>query len=458
MDFFSTLSLSVIGRTSFRFLLTTALLMSAQATSAQRGEVLTLPEAIQKTLAQNPQIAVFPLQQWALDGAEFTAGLRPAWDFGFEAEYAVYGDDGSSSSSSSSSSGSPGRPGPPSDDDDDDDKELELTASLSSVIELGGKRQARIDVVNAQRDLLIADEQATALDVLAEVVRGYAQVLAAAELLILEKEKVSLAQEALDAVTTRVNAAASPIAERMRAESALANAILAAEAQERMLSYYKYALSALWGQPTQDFAVDSSVLFRFEPNASFDVLYERAQENPSIARFASEERLRASHLHLTQAKSTPDIGWYAGYRNDKEDDENAVVVGFNVPLFTGRRNRGKEISAMAELEQVQLDREAALLKLYPQLFLAVTSREQALAIVDEMQNTVIPTLRKALSEVDRAYRRGRYSYVELISAREELLDAERSRIVAARSVHVYGAEIERLTARPLGVVVVESSR
>ncbi|WNZ58395.1 hypothetical protein QT397_13955 [Microbulbifer sp. MKSA007] len=79
--------------------------MSAQATSAQRGEVLTLPEAIQKTLAQNPQIAVFPLQQWALDGAEFTAGLRPAWDFGFEAEYAVYGDDGSSSSSSSSPAG-----------------------------------------------------------------------------------------------------------------------------------------------------------------------------------------------------------------------------------------------------------------------------------------------------------------------------------------------------------------
>ncbi|WP_444897499.1 TolC family protein [Microbulbifer sp. SSSA005] len=454
MDFNYTLFRGVVGRAAAKFLLATTLSLSAQTVFAQKGELLTLPEAIQRTLAQNPQIAVFPFQQWALDGAEFTAKQRPAWDFGFEAEYATY-DDGSSGNGPP---GPPGLPGPPSDDDDDEYTELELTASLSSVIELGGKREARIDVVNAQRDLLIADEQATALDVLAEVVRAYAQVLAAAELLALEAEKVSLAKETLKVVTTRVNAAASPVAERMRAESALAKAILAAEAQERMLTYYKYALSALWGQPTQDFTVDSSVLFRFEPGASFEVLYERAQENPAIARFASEERLRTSQLHLAQAKSKPDIGWYAGYRIDREYDENAVVAGINVPLFTGRRNRGREISAMAELEQVQLEREAALLKLYPQLFLAVTSREQALATVDEMENTVIPMLREGLSEVGRAYRRGRYSYVELISAREELLDAERSRIVAARSVHLYGAEIERLTARPLGAVAADNSK
>ncbi|WP_444946904.1 TolC family protein [Microbulbifer sp. VTAC004] len=443
MDLFHTLIASVVCRRAAWPLAVAILCLPTQSVFAQKGELLTLPNAVGLTLAQNPELAIFPLQKRGLDGAGQTAALKPEMELGVETEYKHFNNGDSDNAP---------------DPEDDADNEFELTVTLSSVVELGNKRQARIDVVNAQRDLLIADEQAMALDLLAEVIRRYAQVLAAQELVVLAEEKVSLAREALSAVSARVSAAASPVSERMRAESSLEKAILAEQTDQSMLVYYKHALSALWGQPAQNYWVDSAELYRFESGASFEVLYERAQENPVIARFASEERLQASRLRLTQANSRPDVGWYAGLRVNPAVNETAVLAGFNVPLLTAKRNRGAELEAVAELDQVMLRREAALLQLYPQLFLAVTSREQALGTVSTLQDFIIPKLRQALNEVDRAYRRGRDSYVDLISAREELLNAKRARIEAARSVLLFGAEIEQLTARPLGPMGADSSK
>ncbi|WP_444886309.1 TolC family protein [Microbulbifer sp. JMSA008] len=443
MDLFHTLIASVIRRLAAWLLAMAILCLPVQPVFAQEGGLLTLPDAIGLTLAQNPELAVFPLQKRGLDGAGQTAALKPEMELGVEAEYKHFNEGDSDNTP---------------DPEDDADNEFELTVTLSSVVEMGNKRQARIDVVNAQRDLLIADEQAKALDLLAEVIRRYTQVLAAQELVVLAEEKVALAREALSAVSARVSAAASPVSERMRAESSLAKAILAQQTDQSMLVYYKHALSALWGQPAQNYRVDSAELYRFDPGASFEALYERAQANPAIARFASEERLQASRLRLTQANSRPDVGWYAGLRVNPAVNETAVQAGFSVPLFTAKRNRGAELTAMTELDEVMLRREAALLQLYPQLFLAVTSREQALGTVSTLQDSVIPKLRQALTEVDRAYRRGRDSYVDLISARDELLSAERARIEAARSVLLFGAEIEQLTAGPLGPLSVDSSK
>ncbi|WP_226646696.1 TolC family protein [Microbulbifer variabilis] len=436
MEFFRTLFASVICRCALWPLVATVLFVPVQSLSAQRGEKLTLSDAIELTLAQNPQLAVFPLQRIGLTGAAQTAALRPAINLGLESEYEYYGPgDGYSA-----------------------EKELELTVYLSSVIELGGKRQARIDAVNAQRDLLIADEQAKALELLAEVLRRYAEVLAAEELLVLAKEKVALAEDTLDAVSTRVSAAASSVSERMRAESALANAKLAEEGEQAMLGYYKHALSALWGDPGMEFEVDSSELYRFGPGASFEELYARAQDNPAIARFASEERVQASKLRIAQTRSKPDVEWYLGYRKNNAEKETAVMGGVTVPLFTAQRSRGSLLTAMSELDEVVLRRNVALSQLYPQLYLTVVSREQALRTFYTLQDSVIPKLREALKEIDRAYRRGRDSYVELISAREELLAAERSRIQAAQTVLLYGAEIEQLTAGPLGPPGTEGSK
>jgi cobalt-zinc-cadmium efflux system outer membrane protein len=55
----------------------------------------------------------------------------------------------------------------------------------------------------------------------------------------------------------------------------------------------------------------------------------------------------------------------------------------------------------------------------------------------------------ALAQTRDGYERGRFSYLELAAAQEELLDLERASIEAAAEYHRLQAEIERLTGESI---------
>jgi cobalt-zinc-cadmium efflux system outer membrane protein len=133
----------------------------------------------------------------------------------------------------------------------------------------------------------------------------------------------------------------------------------------------------------------------------------------------------------------------------QESDDTALVAGFSVPLSAGKRNSGAVSTALAEQHEVSVQREVTLLDLHTQLFRAFHNRKQAITTVTTLRTAIIPALKEALVETQAAYQRGRYGYLDYVSARQELLSAERTQIEAAAAALTYGAEIEQLTAEPL---------
>ncbi|MFT4920126.1 MAG: cobalt-zinc-cadmium efflux system outer membrane protein, partial [Zhongshania aliphaticivorans] len=85
---------------------------------------LSLADAVQRSLAQNPRLKVFPFRAAALQGQAETAQLRPAYELGVDAE---------NLGGSGEFAGVDG---------------AELTVALSSVIEMGDKRAARQGLVS----------------------------------------------------------------------------------------------------------------------------------------------------------------------------------------------------------------------------------------------------------------------------------------------------------------------
>ena len=75
--------------------------------------------------------------------------------------------------------------------------------------------------------------------------------------------------------------------------------------------------------------------------------------------------------------------------------------------------------------------------------------QQAVLEVNTLQQSVIPTLETVQEQIQTAYAAGNYSYVELISAQQEYLDAHLSLISSATNAHKIRAEIERLSGLPL---------
>ncbi|NQZ25675.1 MAG: TolC family protein [Colwellia sp.] len=401
--------------------------------ATDKPTTLTLATAIKRTLAENPAFKVFTLRQAALDGQQQTQALAPGYQLGFEAENfagtgQLKGFDGA-----------------------------EFTVSLSSVIEMGGKRDARRDLGTHRSAMLAAERKITALTLLAEVTRRYIDVLAGQESLQLAFDATSLAEETLLAVEKRAKAGSTPKAEIKRALAAVGNARLNASSKQQQLVAAKMSLALLWNESWNENSNDSSPtfntvagnLYHFSQDVSFDRLYAKIKQNPAILSFASEERLKSAQLRLAKSQSSTDIQWTLGVKQLQDVGDTALVAGFSIPLFSSSNNSGAIISAQAERDEVQARKITAMLQLHNQLQQAYSSRKQAIYNANSLRNTIIPLLEEALAETQVAYQRGLYSYLDYLNARQELLLARRALIKSATAALRFGADIEQLIAEPL---------
>ena len=388
-------------------------------------KLLTLSDAIQLALAENPSLKVFPIRDAAIQGQLQTANLKPAYEIAVETE------------NFAGTGGFTGVSG------------AELTVSLSSTIEMGDKRAARAGLYSQSRSRLEAQQQVESLELLGEVTRRYVDVLAAQERIILASEATELAKMTLNGVKKRANAGSTPEAEVKRAQAALAQSQLTLLSGQQQLRYLKVALTALWGETSPDFTAVTGDLFNFGQDVDFSTLYAKIKQNPAIQVFAAEERLKDAEIRLAKTESTSNINWSVGVRRFQETSDTAITAGFSMPLFSSKRNSGAVSAALASRNEVSIQREVALLNMHTQLFRAFSNRQQAIVSAQKLQSEIVPALEDALDETQEAYERGRYSYLDYVSARQELLRARLTLIESAAAALAYGADIEQLTAEPL---------
>lgn len=396
-----------------------------QAETSQQTTSLSLSRAMQQTLEQHPALQVFPLREQKLDGQKKTANLRPAYIVGADIENLA---------GTGELSGV---------------KSLETSLTLSSVLELGDKRQSRVDLVEQQTEVVRVERQIKALDLLGEVTRRYVLTLNSQERVQLAEVGLELAQTTLTEVKKRVNSAVAPKADMWRAEAAVEQAKLTLSAERRQLETHKMLLVNLWGSYQPDFKSVSGSLYELDSAVPFDTLFEQVQQNPKIEFFATETRVRDAQVRLARTEQVADLTWSVGIRRDEGLDATAFVAGVSIPLFSRQRAEGNIEAALAARNEITYQRQDLLLQLHSQLYRAYLGREQAVESIDKLQQAIIPKLMESLKQTRSGYQRGLYSYLDLLTVRENMLQARRDVIEAATAAHQFQAEIEQLTAQPL---------
>ena len=403
-----------------------AIMLPASTSFAETpGTPLNLGAAVQLTLDQNPELQVYRLRDLGLAGLEKTAGLSPQFDLSAEAENIAGTGDLNGVD------------------------EAEFTLALSSVIELGGKRDARLAATSAQRQIIDGERQARALDLIGEVTKRFVGVVANQARLDLAISARSLATDVLKSVERRIQAGAAPEAELYRARAQMTQAELAVTEAQSRLRASSLSLSVLWGDTEPDFVRVDGNLQNMGAAGDFNALFERTLQNPAIAIFASEERLREAEFQLAKTQSRTDIGWSVGVRQFQDTDDTALVAGVSVPLFSSARNTGALQSAQAARDEVAVRRESALLELRATLFDAYQQRKLGIETAELLRSDVVPALTRALQLTRTAYESGRYGYQEWAAARQELISAQYALISAQEAALQNGAIIEQLTAQPL---------
>ena len=407
------------------YLLPAAMAPLVNADAKQQEMALGLKDAMQQTLQQHPSLQVFPLRQQGLEAQKKTANLKPAYVVGAEVENVA---------GTGELSGI---------------KALETRVTLSSVLELGDKRQSRVDLVEQQSDVVRVDRKVKALDLLGQVTRRFINVLNSQERVKLAEVGLELAQTTLKEVNRRVSAAVAPKADLGRAEASVQQAELTLLAEQRQFESHRMALANLWGSYQPAFDEVSGSLYSFNEAMPFDALFSKAQQNPQIEMFAAEARVRDAEVRLARTQQVADLTWSVGIRRDEGIDDSALVAGISMPLFSQERAQSRIEAALAARNEVTYRRQDVLLQLHTELYRAYSGRSQAITSIQRLQQHIIPKLNTSLEQTRVGYQRGLYSYLDLLTVRQDLLNARRAVIEAATAALKYEAEIEQLTAEPL---------
>lgn len=386
---------------------------------------LTLADALRAAATNNPALRAAPFELRALEGRRQQAAVRPNPELEVEFENFAGGGDFSGTDS------------------------LETTLALSQLIELGGKRDARIGFANSEYELLRTEQEVRSLDLQAEVARRYLDVLAQQDRLDLARRTADLATEVHSGVQRRVDAARSPLAEASRADIARIRAGLDVTNAERSLESARYALAATWGASSPDFTAARADLQRFPDVEGFDALASQLEQNPDQLRLLTEQRLREAEIRVAQASRRPDLTVGAGVRRFEETGDNAFVLSVSVPLPIANRNAGAIAESQARLAALPFERDAALLEARTRLFELYQELQQARTEATALDKELVPQARTALEQTRSGFDRGRFSYLEVAEAQRELLELELDRIDTAATFHLLLIEIERLTRRSL---------
>jgi cobalt-zinc-cadmium efflux system outer membrane protein len=406
-----------------RTAVTAAMCLWCASPWAQQPGTLTLEEAFTRVIARNPDLARFRYSREGAQAEVDEAAQRPEFRAGIESE-------------NWPGTGSKSGPG-----------EAQVTLSLASVLELGGKRAARVEVAGARLDGLTLKEEARRLDLLAEVARRFLDLLAGQYLVEIAEADLSQREKVVQAASQRVRAGASPDSVRLMAEAAVSRAKLRrnrAQAQTRAVAR---SLAALWNDRSANFdraAGDPLVPFAVP---SLDALSALLEDNPQLRQFADERRLREARVQLARSASTPDIEWQAGVRRLESTKEWTAVLGVSIPLGARARAQPRVKAAQAELAALSLEHESEEITLYETLIDAHARVMAARDEADLVRTDLLPRLGQAEQAAERAYRAGALSYLEWAQLQSDTTTARQEQLEAAIEAHRALIEIQRLTGQ-----------
>lgn len=380
---------------------------------------LTLDQAIELALERNPELAALAQEILATDAAVTQAGVLPNPDF------RIGGD--ALGNARKRESG-----------------EQFAAVELQQLVELGGKRGARVRVAEAGRALAGWDFVAKRADLLQRVSQSFVDVLAAQQRLALAEESTQLAGRVADAAAKRVQAGKVSPVEETRARVALASVEVEREQARRDLDAARKRLALLWNERTPRFERAVGTLEQVKPLPSYATLSERINDNPDLARWSSALAQRTAVLEGERAKAIPDVTVSGGVARFSNFNDYGYLLGVSVPIPIFNQNRGGILEANRRVDKAadeQLAAEALLLR-----ELAATYERVAALLneIDTLRIRILPGAQSAYDAANKGYLLGKFSFIDVLDAQRTLFEARRQYVRALADYQGGMAEIERL--------------
>jgi cobalt-zinc-cadmium efflux system outer membrane protein len=404
---------------------------SSRPIAEEPAGVLVLSQALALALTQNPELSAFSWESRAQEAATLQAGLLPNPTFNANASNfgnrVLQGFDGDS-----------------------------VTLELSQLIELGGKRTARIEAAALTKQLADWDYEAKRADVLTQVTQVFIDVLAAQQRLALTQQTHDLANQTTVTTAARVQAGKVSPVEETKAKVARASVQIELMHAQKELEAARKRLAAGWGSTTARFESVAGDLDSLPPPASLDSLQQRLSKNPDLARWVTEITQRQALIAMEKSKAIPDVTATVGASKYLMPNDYALVVGFSVPLPVFDRNQGRIQEAEHRLTKAEQDMRNTEVRITTALNTAYQALDTAHSEVMTLRQEILPGAQSAYDAAREGYRLGKFGFLDVLDAQRTLFGAKNQYLVALANYHKSVADVERLVGSGMNETVADS--
>lgn len=403
-----------------------AVLLCLASNSAAEQPTLSLAGALDKTLRHGPTLQDYPYRLRLHEAQRLQATLRPNPELSVSLENVAGTGDSAGLNNA------------------------ELTLTLSQLIERGHKRQLRLATTEWQEQLLHQQFDISKLDALAATARSYIRQLERQQIKHQLKQRLHREQRLLAIASMRAAASSLSDSDVTRLEIRLTRSKLELSAVENAIELGRATLAAHWASPP-DFSEVTGSLSQLPLLPALAELKNSLLQSPVLDQFVTQQRLHEAELNLANAAQKADVTFSAGLRRDQSVNDTSVVLAVSAPWQLQDSTAAQRLTAKTQLELNALQQQQS----HRQLNLLVTQTylelEQLRQYSKVLQAQLLPKARKLLQLSELGYQQGQVDLFNLLSAEQELTQAEVDLVNTQSRFHQQLLELERLTGQALTV-------
>jgi cobalt-zinc-cadmium efflux system outer membrane protein len=318
-------------------------------------------------------------------------------------------------------------------------------------LELGGKRQRRIEV--AQQEGKLTDVAISALERLVrrEVRDAFYTLALARAITAQHAQALQLAQRLQQIAQTRFESGDVPQLELIQAELEVsrAEAQLRVSQQEETVSLSRF--NALLDEPAATRWELAGSLEDAPPALALPELEGRAyQSNPELQRLAQEEMVERSRNAWLRADRIPNLGLEFGTDYNAPRDFRVGPRGqlsIMLPIFT--RNQGEIAQSLANqrvLEGETLATKRAVAGHVEEAYLELSARQTQ---VELYRKTLVPVARRLEGMAEESYQAGKANILTVLDAQRNVQQVEREYLDSLFAMQGALAALEETVGAPL---------
>ena len=387
-------------------------------------KTLTLKQTLINTEQQNPLLKRYPYHQKILSALKSQAALSPNPVLNVEAENLLGTND---------ARGVQG---------------AEITLAFSQLIELGDKRQSRINYATANIKAQAIQYQHTRLALLATTGERYYEALKFQTLLTLNSERQHVVSQALKAIKQRANAGAVSQADVTRMRYALSQVELEKAKLNSEFERARLSLNELWNEQ-HDYTNFAGNMTTLIPLKSEQALLNAVNQAPEFAMLQQQYLQQAANLTLQKANGQSDINVGAGLRYNQQSDTSSLLFSFSMPLQLSNSNSGNIEAANSQLALLREQQGQLRVQLRQQVRTLYTYYQGKTLQAQLLSEQVIPQAQTLIEQSLKSYQRGQISVLQLLDAQQALFDSKRALINTYAALYQTHLTLERLTGQSL---------